>query len=135
MNELCFYIDGEEIYLDKVLVDYEHIPVFFVCSSTDSYYIALCTDIEQLSYILVKVSRADLYGMLQGQIAIRDAILKQTHYYEIESGNDVASDVVIHKSISDITKSLLPDEDAFFEPLTDELREYVEVLKVVTFEG
>ena len=67
MNELCFYIDGEEIYLDKVLVDYEHIPVFFVCSSTDSYYIALCTDIEQLSYILVKVSRADLYAMLQGK--------------------------------------------------------------------
>ena len=126
MNELCFCVNGEEIYLDKVLVDYEHVPVFFVCVSANGYYISLCTDIEQLSYILVKVSRADLYEMLQGHITMRNIILKQKYYYAIESGDDIASDVVTHKPIGEINKSILPDEGASFEPLTDELCDYVD---------
>ena len=127
MSELCFDIDGEEIYLDKVLVDYEHVPLFFVCSGANGYYISLCTDIEQLTYIVANVSRLDLYEMLQGHITMRDVILRQKYFYEIESADEVTSDIVTRKPISEINDSMLPYEGAYFEAVTDELRDYVEM--------
>ena len=30
-RELCFYIEGNALYLEQVLVDYNSIPIFFVC--------------------------------------------------------------------------------------------------------
>lgn len=29
-KELCFCIDGSELYLEQVLVDYMDIPIFFI---------------------------------------------------------------------------------------------------------
>ena len=39
-KELCFIIDGQELYLEKVLVDYMEVPIFFLCKAGEKYYIA-----------------------------------------------------------------------------------------------
>lgn len=46
-KELCFILDNKNIYLDHILVDYEYVPIFFLCKDDEcQYYLALCTDIE-----------------------------------------------------------------------------------------
>ena len=30
-KELCFSIENTDLYLDQVLVDYMHVPMFFLC--------------------------------------------------------------------------------------------------------
>ena len=88
----CFIIEGKHLYLEQVLVDDNGIPVFFLCKSKDQYYLALCTDIHALNYIVVIVSVTDVYYLLHGRIPMRDLILKQTEYWNIVSGEDVSSD-------------------------------------------
>ena len=46
-KELCFILDNKNIYLDHILVDYEYVPIFFLCKDDEcQYYLALFTDIE-----------------------------------------------------------------------------------------
>ena len=124
-KNLCFVINKEKLYLDFVLVDYEHVPIFFVCTSIGGYYIALCTNIEELNYIVVKLSRFDLYKILSGLIPMRDVILKQPDYFEIQTSENMIEDRIIHKSMNMINKADLPEAGAYFEALTPEQKEYV----------
>ena len=126
MNEkLCFTIEGEELYLDKVLVDYHDIPIFFICIGARGYYVVLCTNMEELSYIIVKPSLSELNNMLHGKITMREIFAKQLQYWEVRTGNTVSSDAVLLKNICEANLSDYPDKGARFEILTSEEEEYV----------
>ena len=101
--------------MEQILVDYLDIPIFFLCSGDKQYYIALCTDIEDLKYIVVKLSSVDVYNLLHGEIPMRDIILKQSEYWDIVSGEDIGSDIVIKKKMDEIENTLLPEEKAYFK--------------------
>ncbi len=77
---VCFAVNGEELILEKVLVDYQNIPIYFLCRSERSYYIALCTDVEEPKYIVARVSMTDIYNLLHGQLQMRRIITKQKEY-------------------------------------------------------
>ena len=124
-NTLCFIVKGEKIYLDCILVDYEHTPIFFVCRGVSGYYISLCTDLENLDYILVKVSNADLYQMLIGTISMRDTFLRQAEYFIIHTGEKINEDIVICQPINMIEEADLPDIGAYFNAITQEQSDYV----------
>ncbi len=125
-KELCFYIQGDRLYLEQVLVDYNDIPIFFVCKDENvRYYLALCTDVEELKYIVINLSDVDLYRLLHGKIPMRDVFTKQKCYWEIISEEQIELDSVTCKSIETIDYSALPDKGAYFEILTDEVSSYV----------
>lgn len=124
-NELCFYIDGNRLYLEQVLVDYNDIPIFFVCKDEAVYYVALCSDIEELSYIVVSLSEAELYNLLHGKLSMREVFTKQQQYWEVMSGEEIEADTVICKSVDEMDCSVLPQKGACFEILTDEVSSYV----------
>lgn len=125
-KELCFCIENKDIYLEQILVDYMNIPIFFLCSESQQYYVALCTDIDELNYIVVKLSLVDVYYLLHGIIPMRDVILKQKEYWDIVSGNEIASDLVVKKSIDEIELETLPEEAADFKILTEQMRLFVQ---------
>lgn len=125
-NELCFNIENNNLYLEQVLVDYTEIPIFFLCKDEKQYYIALCTDIEELRYIVTKLSLPDVYNLLHGKIPMRDVILKQNEYWDIISGDEICFDNVIKKSICELDKNLLPEEYAYFEILTEQIKLFVQ---------
>lgn len=124
-KELCFNIENENLYLEQVLVDYMDIPIFFLCRGENQYYVALCTDINELSYIVVKLTLVDVYDLLYGKIPMRDIILKQSEYWDVVSGDEVCLDVVKKKNIAEVEKDLLPDENACFKILTKEMQLFV----------
>lgn len=124
-KELCFCIEGNKLYLEQILVDYNDIPIFFVCKDNAAYYIALCSDIEELSYIIASLSDIDLYNLLHGTLSMREVIIKHENYWEIISGEKIESDIVTYKPMKEIDCSVLPEEGAYFDILTDEVSSYV----------
>ena len=64
-RELCFYIEGNQLYLEQVLVEYNDIPIFFVCRDTAAHYVVLCSDLEEFRYMVVKAANEDLFRLLQ----------------------------------------------------------------------
>lgn len=124
-SELCFRIEGIELYLEQVLVDYMDIPIFFLCKGESNHYLVLCTDIDGLNYIIVRLSMNDVYDLLHGGESIRNAILKQNEYWNVISGKEIPLDKVEKLSISKLSSSLLPKEDVYFEIVSTKLENYV----------
>ena len=124
-SKLCFRIEGIELYLEQVLVDYMDIPIFFLCKDESNYYLVLCTDIDELNYIIVRLSMNDLYELLHGEGSIRNTILKQNEYWNVISGEEISLDKVEKLSISKLGSSLLPKEDVYFEIVSTKLENYV----------
>lgn len=124
-SELCFRIEGIELYLEQVLVDYMDIPIFFLCKGESNYYLVLCADVDELNYIIVRLSMNDLYELLHGERSIRNTILKQKEYWNVISGEEISLDKVGKLSISELDVSLLPKEDVYFEIVSTKLENYV----------
>ncbi len=125
-KELCFNIDNKKLYLEQVLVDYMGIPIFFLCKGENQYYVTLCTNIDELSYIVAKLSLADVYNLLHGKIPMRDVILKQNEYWDIASGNEIYLDIITKKNIDTLDTALLPEENACFKILTKQMQLFVQ---------
>lgn len=124
-KEKCFIIDEKILYLEKVLVDFENIPIFFLCKSYDDYYVVLCVDFDNYNYIIVEASLIDIYNLLHGNIPMRDVILKQDYYWKIISGEDLLSDTIEKHPMKCINTSLLPEENAYFQVFDSETRKYI----------
>lgn len=124
-SNLCFRIEGIELYLEQVLVDYMDIPIFFLCKDEGSYYLVLCTDVDELNYIIVRLSMNDVYGLLHGEESIYNTILKQNEYWNVISGREIPLDEVKRLSISELDVGLLPKEDVYFEIVSTKLENYV----------
>ena len=124
-SNLCFRIEGIELYLEQVLVDYMDIPIFFLCKGESNHYLVLCTDIDELNYIIVRLSMNDLYELLHGKRSIRNAILKQEKYWNVISGEEISLDEVEKLSITKLDVSLLPKENTYFEIVSTKLENYV----------
>lgn len=123
-KNLVFKVNNKELYLDKVLVDFDGLPLYFVCKDEDErYYMALCTDTICYQYILVSVTEMDLYLLLNEKLPMRDIILKQEKYWEIMEDED--GDSVELLKMSSIIKKNLPKEGAVFKILTEDMKEYV----------
>ena len=124
-KEKCFIINEKILYLEKVLVDFENIPIFFLCKSYDDYYVVLCVDFDNYNYIIVEASLIDVYNLLHENIPMRDVILKQDYYWKIISGEDLLSDTIEKHQMKCINTSLLPEENACFQVFDSETRKYI----------
>lgn len=124
-SNLCFRIEGIELYLEQVLVDYMGIPIFFLCKGESNHYLVLCTDIDELNYIIVRLSMNNLYELLHGEGSIRNTILKQKEYWNVISGKEISLDKVEQLSITKLDVSLLPKENTYFEIVSTKLENYV----------
>ena len=126
-KELCFILENKNVYLDHILVDYEYVPIFFLCKDDEcQYYLALCTDIENGEYIVVKISLLGVYDLLHGNVAMRDVILNQEIFWEFVSGDEIKSDIINQYPIDHINNQDLPEKDAKFKILQKHIKEYVQ---------
>lgn len=124
-KELCFCIENKELYLEQVLVDFMDIPIFFLCKNDDQYYAALCIEMDELNYIVVQVPVLDVYNLLHEKLSMRNIFLNQKEYWEVFSGEEIYKDTVTKHLKKELDTSLLPEEDACFKVLTEEMKEYV----------
>ena len=122
----CFYIEGKYLYLEQTLVEYNGIPIYFLCRSDKRYYTVLCIDIDELTYVVVRTAAGDVYNLLHGMLPMRNVILKEDHYWQVISAEDMLQDDVRYLAMDELDHSLLPEAGACFEVLSDEVRTFVE---------
>jgi len=125
-KEVCFCVENKNLYLEQVLVDYMGVPIFFLCKNEKQYYVVLCTDMDELNYIIVKATSIKIYDLLHGKLPMRDIFLNQKEYWEVISGEEMSSDLVVRHKIKQMNPSLLPETNACFKILTEELRAFVQ---------
>ena len=77
----------------------------------------MCTDIDELSYIVTKLSLSEIYNLLHGKIPMRDAFLKQQEYWEIVSGDEICMDMVTKKKIDALEQSSFSELPLYGEKL------------------
>lgn len=126
---LCFHISGVDLFLEQTLVEYNNMPIFFVCSDTNNRYLILCTDVSEYSYVITQITIDDLYSMLIGKLSMRDSFLNCPIYWEVFSGEDIDSDIVQKNGISYLKEELLPEKDAVFQILDSEVAAYLEKIR------
>lgn len=125
-KELCFIIDKKKLYLEKVLVEYNDIPIFYLCRAEDEYYIVLCSNIEDEKYIIVKTVKMQLLNMLKGKLSMRELILCQDSFWEVTAGEEILQDDVEKRPICQIEYGALPYEDAYYEIPSQEIEDYIQ---------
>lgn len=137
MDNICFVIDNSNLYNDKTLIWFNETPVFFICKSFESsdYFIVLCSDIENLEYIVVKQTLKNIYKMFQKQLTMRELFLNCSFFWKIKTGEDINNDVVETLDISKIDLDVLPIENAYYQIVCTEDEEYLAEIKNEYFKG
>ena len=127
-RELCFRIMEKELYLEKILVDYNEIPIFYLCTDDSEYYIVLCTDIDEGKYIVTKTCLQDVSGMLHGKLSMREIITKKKEYWDVVAGEEIDDDIVSKRKMSEIPVQDLPYEESYFKVASKDIEEYLEMI-------
>lgn len=130
--EKCFFIENEYLYLEQVLVEFQETPIFFICSNSKGFYVALCKNVENAEYYVVNASHSQICDLLDEKISMRDIFLIQSSFWEIKASDEMTDDFVEKKEISQIQKSFLPEEKATFKILTKEIEEFSKSFKLKT---
>lgn len=134
-KEICFKIDSVELFLEQVLVEYNQIPVYFIClDERQTYYIVLCVDIDEEKYIIVKSEIERLIKLLSGKITMRDIMLLEKKYWEIIAGEDVDNDNCMQIDMEKINKEDLPYENSYFKLSTKAHKKYFTKLENIVME-
>ncbi len=78
-----------------------------------------------MNYIVVAVTRENLFELLHGRIPMRNIFLSQKEYWEIISGEEIVQDIVVKHLINELDVSVLPRQNACFQILTEEISNFV----------
>lgn len=111
MEEIkCFEIEERELYLEQVLVELDF-PILFVCKDKHKdYYMAMCTDAYNLTYLVQKCSSTAISNMILGKITMRKFWLQATKCWRISTGDEPEQDIVLPVTVEALNISELPDD-------------------------
>ena len=118
-NELCFIINNIELRMEQILVEFDDVPIFYLCKGNGQLYLVITKDMDVEEYLVVKISERELSDMLHGKVSMRQAILEQKRYWD---------DEVTEHDIADIPQEVLPYEDACYEVVSDDVKSYLQIL-------
>ena len=91
-NKVCFILEGKELYIDEVFVDFNELPIYFSCISDDKYYLALCCEYDNQNYVLVESSSKEIVEMLTAKITIRSTFTKKVKHWVVVAGEDITKE-------------------------------------------
>lgn len=133
-KELCFIINKQELILEQILVDYNNVPVYFICKDNQNqYYVVLCTDIDNEKYIITKTDINKLIKLLKQKITMRDLILSEKEFWEVTAGESIEKDICKKKNISLIDLEDLPYENSYFKVVTTIHKKFLNELEDILF--
>lgn len=120
---LCFNIDGNDLYLDKSLIRFNEIPIFFLCrDNNDVIYAVQCIDTEELNYYVVQVDKKNILGLLDNTLTIHDFMTSSMKKWEVQSGENISDDIV--KPISQLNEEDLVEKNVYLSLDNTEISNY-----------
>lgn len=127
-NELCFVINNIELHMEQILVEFDDVPIFYLCKGNGKLYLVLTKNMDGEEYLVVKISEREVSDMLHGKVSMRQAIMEQKSYWDIKTGDEIVDDEVAEHDIADIPQEVLPYEDACYEVVSDDVKSYLQIL-------
>lgn len=129
-EELCFVLNGVPVYLEKVLVTFNDVPIFFICKDTQNHhYVAILVSNDLSSYYVTMPSDEKIYEMLVGKTPMRDIYVYAEWYWMVFSKDKPQNDSVWYISGNSINKAVLPQLNAVYKPVTEEDKKYIQNFK------
>lgn len=133
-KEICFKIDSKSLVLESVLVDYNDIPVYFVCTDAEhNYYTVLCVDIDDEQYVIVETAVEKILKLLMQKITMRDLILSEEKFWEVKAGNTLEEDICMQQDMGLICLEDLPYENSYFKIATKTHQNFLENIRSLLF--
>lgn len=113
MDELYFSNVGvfSDLYLEKVLFEYEGEPIIFICSNKKKKFLCNCYDFRyELKWILSETNNNIILNLLDNEVTLRDAFLlsDKKKIQIIIDENDKTN--IKELNANDIDMSILPAE-------------------------
>lgn len=131
-KELCFKINSQELFLDQVLVEYNNIPVYYICKNdNEAYYIVLCTDIDEEKYVIVNIQIEDIINLLKQRLTMRDIILEKKTYWDIVAKENIDEDVCKQYDINNIDIEDMPSKESYFLITSQQHKKYLNELESI----
>ena len=127
-NELCFVINNIELCMEQILVEFDDVPIFYLCKGNGQLYLVLAKDMDVEEYLVVKISEHEVSDMLHGKVSMRQVILEQESYWDVKAGDEITDDEVTEHDIVDIPHEVLPYEGACYEIVSDDVKSYLQIL-------
>lgn len=124
-NQIYFILEGKELFVDEVFVDFNNLPIYFSCKSGDQYYLALCCEYENQDYILVNSSAKEIVEMLTAKITMRSTITKKAKHWVVVAGEDVSSDQISLINAPYLDEDVLPKDGAKYTIVTEQVKQYL----------
>ena len=128
-KELYFIINGNELYFEQSLVEYNDIPVFFVCKDQSYRYLVLCTDIDKQEFIVARTNLMNLINMIDAKVSMSRAILDCVEFWSVFCGESFDGDKVNKIGREEISIEDLPKEEAKYRIVSKDVKRYLEGLK------
>lgn len=111
----CFIIETEELYLERVFVERDRVPLYFLCKGEqDNLYIALATDIDADKYVITKASRSDVVRLLRAEITMRDLILVGGSGWRVYAKENLEEDICEKIKMVELCEEELPTHNSFY---------------------
>nr|WP_289706959.1 hypothetical protein [Enterocloster clostridioformis] len=124
-------LDIGDLYLEKVLFEYDNEPIVFTCKDSNNYrYLCVCDDIiDSHSWIVTKISNEILIDVIQNRISILSAFETSGNKIIIID-YDFESDDYHYQALNfdDIDEDELPSKNQYLNKI-DCFNEYVSLLK------
>ena len=125
-KQLCFRIEQQDLFLEKTLVLFNDIPLFFICRNENKQrFLALCTELERLDYLVVSTSLPNIRNMLNQKCTMRNAILEGKRFWCVVSGDTVEDDLCETIEKAKIDLNILPEEGAVYRAIFQEDKDYI----------
>lgn len=129
-KQLCFVIDGQNLFLEKTLVFFNDIPIFFICRNERKQpFLVLCTELDRLEYLIVETELYTLREMLNQRCTMRNAILQGTNFWKVVSGDTIENDLCEKIDKSKIELDSLPNEGAVYNKIFKEDESYADQIE------
>lgn len=129
MSNYSFFINNKQLISEKILV-YLDLPLMFVChDDEDNKYLALCTDSDELTYILVQTSVEKIKDLLEQKIPMDKIFIGSEKKWRIKTQEK--EDIV--NVANSFENSELPEKDAFFILCDESNKKYLQKLYEIDF--
>ena len=129
IGEKCFLIEGKELFLKTILVEYDFVPLFYICvDKNNHYYTVLRRNLEEETYIIVQNKKEHIAQMLKNEITMRRLMMSEQKYWEVTAGEDISTDMVERKQLSDMPIKDLPFKNAKYGKPTAESEQLLQEL-------
>lgn len=123
-NELFVVINEKELLIEKSLVEYDFVPILFVCiDNNKERYLVLQTDFDEEQYLVISVNLIELDKMLRGLKTMREVFSQGNSFWSVKLDRSLEY-TVSSLSPNEVSPDVLPIDGEFFELVTQDLENY-----------